>query len=58
MLGIQPMPGSGGNGMKDFECSERYYCLTSLHVDPGPLFAFGHEVCEREDRAFSDEPTL
>src|ERR1700736_5622900 len=29
-----------------------YNCLNTLHVDPGPLFAFRHEVCERGDRAF------
>src|SRR3984893_11749324 len=28
-----------------------YDCLNSLHVDRG-LFAFGHEVCEREGRTF------
>ena len=34
-------------------------CLTLLHVEFGRLFAFGHKVCEPEDRAFrfSDETT-
>src|ERR1700730_7395042 len=29
-----------------------YRCLNTLHVDPGPLVAFRHEVCEHEGRAF------
>src|SRR6266481_4973413 len=33
-------------------------CLIFLHVDFGWLVAFGHKVCEPEDRAFSDETTF
>src|SRR3984893_7439593 len=29
-----------------------YRCLNTLHVDPGPLVAFRHEVCEHEGGAF------
>src|ERR1700736_4965593 len=29
-----------------------YNCLNTLHVDPRPLVAFRHEVCEHEGRAF------
>jgi hypothetical protein len=47
------MPISAREAAKDFECSERIIVSTPYMSIQRQWFAFGHEVCEHEGRAFS-----
>jgi carboxyl-terminal processing protease len=46
------MPISAREAAKDFECSERIIVSTPYMSIQRQWFAFGHEVCEHEGRAF------